>query len=235
MKNRLLGSLATVLLALMGLLAPRQSQADNINGVTYLDGVTVHSFSSEINWPGVLGYRAAANTINRSGLNLATGVHNGTAVDEWMTRGTMGWAGNGISPDYITVAATDSFIIYDLGATVNLARIHVWNFDEGADHSGNIYGVQNVNIAASPDLTFGAGTDMVFAKETTSLGADYAFTASGVRYVRFNASSNHGGGGNLTGLAEVAFQIPEPGSLTMLGLLGGTLLLRRWRGWPTRL
>ncbi|MCX6872843.1 MAG: hypothetical protein NTW21_03400 [Verrucomicrobia bacterium] len=138
---------AAVALLLLGICA-LPCLGEVINGVTYLDGVTVNSFSSEANQAGI-GYRAAANTIGVSGLNTATGVHGSTATTMWMTRGSV-FTGNGPRyPDTLPGA----YIVFDLGAPYDLRSIHVWNFCEGLPDP---YAVNRVNIAASATTTFGA-------------------------------------------------------------------------------
>ena len=208
------------------------ASAEIINGTTYLDGVTVSGYSSQVNDVG-WGLRAADNTINGSGLTAGTGVHNAATTDMWMIIGdantNAGIGYDGISPDRAGQAG-ESYIIYDLGAQYDLTGIHVWNHGE----SPQIYGVDLVNIAASADLTFGSGTsfNLTIAPATNNTGEDVAFTASGVRYVRFDIQSNHGGAWNLTGLSEVRFEtpvVPEPATLCLMGLGAIGFIVRRKR------
>lgn len=186
----------------------RQAATEIANPWTFpIEGVTVHSSSSEVSQPDAVGYRAAANTVNGKGLDVLTGVHDRRATNGWMTVGTSGWAGNGPrQPDPLPGA----YIVYDLGAQYDLHSLHVWNFDEGETHGGNVCSVRDVNIAASATTTFGAGSNYTFTRETTNLGNDYAFSAAGVRYVRFTVQSNYGGALDLTGLAEVRFRAVAP-------------------------
>ncbi|MCX6872844.1 MAG: autotransporter-associated beta strand repeat-containing protein [Verrucomicrobia bacterium] len=190
---------AAVALLLLGICA-LPCPGEVINGVTYLDGVTVNSFSSEANL-GEATLRSAANTVSDIGLTASTGEHDSTAIHMWMTRGSI-FGGNGPRyPDTLPGA----YIVFDLGAPYDLGSIHVWNFCEGLPDP---YAVNSVNIAASATTTFGAGTTTTFTQETSArTGFDYAFAATEVRYVKFTIQSNYTGGYNLAGLAKVRFQV----------------------------
>lgn len=213
------------------------AQGETINGVSYLDGVSINAYSSYLT---EYGQRAPANTVNGSGLTAATGMHDVTETDMWMTVGNNGWNWSGVGPRQPDTLP-GAYIIYDLGSLYNLTDIHVWNWNAHDDDVG--YGVKGVLISASATTTFGTGAAYTFAKASGAanyMGADYAFSASGVRYVKFEIQSNYSADHpaipseiiDLAGLAEVRFQgttIPEPSTLAIMagGLLG--LIAYAWR------
>ncbi len=187
--------------------------------------VTVNSINSTGNFP-------PQSVVDGTGLSTTTGVHGSGGNSEWYTS-------NGITP-------AESWISFDLGATVVLDSIHVWN---AVQYTG--FGIDQLDIyvstLASPGDPEGAGagdwtqigTDVNFAVgSATSTGFDLetqtgiSLPTTAVRHVAFYSDTQHGGGNNYLGLAEVQFfeadAVPEP-SAVLLGGLGVLALLRRRR------
>lgn len=145
------------------------------------------------------------SVVDGTGLNATTGVHGSGGGSEWYTN-------NGQSP-------VDSWISFDLGSSVVLDSIHVWNATQYIN-----YGIKQVDIyvsnLVSPGDPEGAG-----AGDWTKIGTDVFFAAAGspnvgfdletqtgislpataVRHVRLESDTQIGGGTNYLGLAEVRF------------------------------
>lgn len=180
--------------------------------------------------PGVAAYssqnpygvdRAADRT--RDGSGLATGgsgisgaadathgrIANGTM---WTTRG------NAAAP-----TDTNPYITYDLGATINLQTIRIWNYNE---NTFTKFGAKAIRISTSQDNnTFSTVGDIALVQggsTTAEPAQDFPAVVAATRYVRFqfltnrdNASfwssitgnPNSGGvdGRYLVGLSEVRF------------------------------
>ena len=156
-------------------------------------GVAISDFSSQ----RTTGFtRAAVNCANGSGISGQT---HGTTAD-----GTM-WQSNGmfIAP-YDQLPAV---ITFDLGSTVHLTSFHVWNYNEsGAVTAGaNAVEVLVATNAAGPFTSAGTLSFIKASGLTTEPGQHFEFDRTGVRYVRFNITSNHGDTNQFAGLSEVKF------------------------------
>ena len=154
---------------------------------------SVSGFSSQL----TTGFtRGAANTVNGSGISGQT---HGTTPDGtmWLSNGTFGTPNDTLPAD----------ITYDLGGIVNLTSFHVWNYNELnlPTRGSNQVQVQTSTAAGGPFTTV-ATVDFIRASGlATEPGQHVELAATGIRYVRFNILSNHGGDNNFAGLSEVKF------------------------------
>lgn len=168
------------------------------------------------------GSTAATKMIDGSGL---------TGTDETATHDNNG-GGGGFTMYHSAVGTTSNVTLdFDLGGAFDLDGALIWQFNQ-ANLSDR--GVQTFDLFTSTDgvnytdqgefsLTQEAGTGSISAQTV-------AFNATGVTDVRFVLLDNYGG--VVIGLAEVRFsEVPEPGSLALLGL-GGLAVLRRRRQSP---
>lgn len=195
-----------------------------------ISGVTVESFSSELTG---FGGRTADETINGSGFNSATGVHNNDAADMWLTKGTAFEGGGDPLPD--------AFITYDLGDNYDLNSLNVWNYNEV---NLTNRGAQNVEISVASEEggAFISLGNFVFDQAPGTSG-DFGqlidltsfLAADDVRLVRLDINSNWGDGDQVVGLSEIRFVgtqvVPEPATFVLaafgLALVGLACYRRR--------
>jgi len=192
------------------------------------------------------------NLINGSGLsaalaadesNLGTVTHDAVSFsapgNAWVTTDPNGAAG-----DYFDPAGAGGTVVFDidLGGTHTVDSFTSWGYHFGV-YGGNP--ISNVTLEFSTD---GGGTidssqtvDVPFGA-TPGAGTTVALAATSANFIRLTVNDNHFGtddpdnpgtavaGGDRAGLAEIAFtnDVPEPGSLALLGL-GGLAMLRRRR------
>jgi len=202
-----------------------------------ITGVSIHDFSSEI---VTAVDRRAVYLIDGSGFTEATGHHvTGPDGTMWTTAGN--FAGEPGSPDPLPVHVT-----FNLGANYDLNSIKIWNFNGSGVVSAGAKDI-SISVATSdvgPLSVIKSG--IVLAQATRTNDVDFGqvvdltsgvnFAAKNIRLVRIDITTNHGFthlGTELVGLSEVRFDgvtaIPEPGSLTLLSLVG-LCVLRRRRG-----
>jgi hypothetical protein len=171
-------------------------------------------------------YGAAVNLINGNGLGI-----NGPGTHSSANDDTMYWMTSSGHPSY-------DYIIFDLGAEYDLASTTIWNYnkDGGTYPYWMILGASQIDVmVAATDYAFttvatinpamAPGTDTVDFSET------FALNQSGVRFVLFDFKNSHGYddyGYGFVGLSEVRFtEVPEPSTITMLGLASLLLVRRR--------
>jgi Lamin Tail Domain/CotH kinase protein len=157
-------------------------------------GVAVSGSSSQLTTGGFT--RGAANTVNGSGVNGQT---HGTTPDGtmWLTNGTF-------------TAPTDPLpadITFDLGSVVNLTSFHVWNYNELnlPARGSNQVQVQTATAPAGPFTTVATVNFIRASSLATEPGQHIEVAATGIRYVRFNILTGHGGDNSFVGLSEVKF------------------------------
>ncbi len=171
-------------------------------------GVTIEDFTSQL----VNGTftRGAANLVNGSGL-AAEGVH-GITPDGAM------WLSNGIfTTPNDPLPAT---VTFDLGALTDLTSFRVWNYNERAGTTDlTTRGANQVQIQTSVDGTAYTTQGTVNFRRalavTSEVGERIPLAVNGVRYVRLNMQTSHGGDNGFVGLSEVRFYkggIPEEGT-----------------------
>ncbi len=167
-----------------------------------IDGSGITVTVSSINGTGTVF--PPQSVVDGTGLN-GSGEHGEKGSSEWYTN-------NGQSP-------LDSWISFDLGASVVLDSVHVWNATQYVD-----YGIAQLDIyvstLVSPGDPEGAGagdwtkiaTDVFFAAAgSPNVGFDLenqtgiSLPTTAVRHVRFESDTQIGGGSNYLGLAEVQF------------------------------
>lgn len=186
---------------------------------------------------------AKTKTVDASGFNTTTLEHSTATQTSW------------ISADNNAVGS--EWIQWDLGATVVLDSIRVWNYNDPARFD---IGIQTLDIYVSSVTTPGdpegleaanwtkVGNNVTIPKGegvNTYTGFDleteagFSLPGTAVRYVRFEVNSTYWDGGGASGLtadqaalAEIQFfeadAVPEP-SAALLGGLGFLVLLRRRR------
>lgn len=185
-------------------------------------GVSIASVSGEA--VGAPWDLRAIHLVDGSGL---TGDLHGTCYDQntcWQN----GFGG--------LVPAT---IVFDLGATYDLASMHVWNGYWGNFQSGR--GAHEVDVSTSSDLSLWIDQGTFNFPEAPTTVTDYAgfdvpdLAWAGARYVRFQINSNWGGGdcGSCITMSEVQFfqaagqgEAPEPATVV---LAAGALACLWWR------
>lgn len=198
-----------------------------------ITGVTIEDVSSELT---TSFNRDADYVLDGSGL---TGGQHGTTPDGtmWLNSGN-GCCGDPADP---TSGGTGAVVTFDLGANYDLTSFHVWNYNEGGG-SFRFRGADDVEIlVASSDVSpvFSSIANENFAVATgaaTYAGEMINLIASNVRLVRFNITSNHGGGDEFIGLSEIQFEgeetlVPEPASILVWCLLGLVFTTIGWRRW----
>ena len=139
--------------------------------------------------------RAVVNCVNGSG--LAGQTHGVTA------NGTM-WQSNGSPADPLPAVIT-----FDLGGVTHLTSFHVWNYNDSAAIAAGAKSVEVLvaTVAAGPFTSVGMLNFIRASGLATEPGQHFEIDRTGVRYVRFNITSNHGDANQLTGLSEVKFYV----------------------------
>lgn len=207
-------------------------------GPTLIRGVSIESVSSEL----TLGFdRDADSLVDGSGLHVGgfgthTSVADGPAGFDngpmWLNVGTTNCCG-GVSNVNSPGPGQDDMpeVTFDLGDIYNVSDMRVWNYNEV---NITTRGVNEMEVLVSVDnVTFDSlGTfnlEIAPGREDVDFSETFALNANGVRYVKFDIISGHGGDNGFVGLSEVQFHssiIPEPSTLVLaalglLGLLGG--------------
>lgn len=202
-----------------------------------ISGVTVDSFSSQI----TAAPRVASSTANGNGLALGTGVaadtHDANANNMWLTAGaiTAGGFGNG-STDF------DPTITFNLGGLYDVNTLRIWNFNETGFTK---HGANQIAVSAGATLASLTQLQTINVAQAGGTGAepaqDFASVFTGVQFIRFTINSNWdgddfvndvftGSAEEFAGLSEVRFEgaaVPEPGSLSLMALMGVASLVRR--------
>lgn len=194
-----------------------------------ITGVTINSVSSEL----ANFLRLAPYVVDGSGL---TGNVHSTQPNfaMWLNTGN-GWYGGVADPT--NPGGVGAVITFDLGQTYDLTSMHIWNYNEWYDSWNHHLRRGAKDVAVSTSASVGGGfTDVgpyVFAQATgpNDSGESHILSASLVRLIRFNISSNYwpvqGSDAALVGLAEVQFfgnqsaasAVPEPSVSFALGAL----------------
>ncbi len=125
------------------------------------------------------------------------------------------WVSSGEGPP------SGEFIVYDLGATVDLDHALLWNFQDQA-RGLLTRGIREMDVSVSPDGEAFEPLGRVELRPAPSIGErDYEqrvpLSAIRVRYVRFDVVSNHSddwsGHTDIVGLNRVAFFIVDGGEV----------------------
>ena len=179
----------------------------------FITGVTIEDFSNEQNNTQF----AANNIINGNGFNATAGTHTSAwDPNNWQT-------GSGEADEWIT---------FDLGAAYDLESVSIWNFNRGGYTN---LGIAQMDVLVSSDNTNWTTvlTDQTLTQASglnTYAGEVVTLSATGVRYVKFDVDTifNSSPGGPQVGLSEVRF-VPEPATMSLLGIGGLLALVRRRR------
>ena len=196
----------------------------------YITGVTATASNTE-------GGFGAFNVVNGSGFNETAGTHTnaynggpqvGNIYANWRTGGMVDEAG---------IATV--WIKFDLGAAYDLTSMQIWNMNRGVNPDLTEHGIAQMDVEVSLNGTDWTEvlTDQTLTEApglSTYTGETVALSATNIRYVRFQVDSAFGRGG-LTGsvgfqagLSEVRF-VPEPATMSLLGIGGLLALVRRRR------
>lgn len=235
-------------LAVFGLLLAMGQAASAALITGAIPGVTAYAYhqgdSGDPNGSGGVN-----NVVNGNGLTVgnasdpATWTHGIGWPDGWQGQGTFvadsAGAGAALTPG--------AWFIADLGAAYsNLDDLYIWNVREVGDR-----GARNVDIfyASSPVLAPVTGTAYNFTSGGwTSLQSNYEIPQNltaepddaqavldlssipSARYIGFQINSNYNATGRV-GFAELQFTtaVPEPGALSLTGLIALALAARRRR------
>jgi hypothetical protein len=117
--------------------------------------------------------------------------------------------------DWVAVGVT-GLVTWDLGGVYALDQMAVWNFGSG---SGNpAYATNRIQLWTSADgivYTSRGSFGLVNPNGAPLATAQLLPISSSAQYVRMEILSNYGG--PASALGEVAFGVPEPGTLLLLG------------------
>ncbi len=169
-----------------------------VSGVAEITGITIAGRSSEFISGGL--NRFAIACINGSGL-AANGTHTNVAPNNM-------WLSTGTTSDPYPVDIT-----FDLGATQNLTKLHVWNYNESTTTVNRGAKTVEILVAATAGGAFTSAGSFTFPQATgliTEAGVDIALTSTGVRQVKFNITANWGNTTGYAGLSEVKFYNDQP-------------------------
>ena len=138
------------------------------------------------------------NLINGAGL---TGdLHSGDFEGKWMTNRT-----------------PTGFLIFDLGAVLNVASSNIWNYGEGCCSASR--STQDLNVEASLDgmAFFNVGNYILNQPIGLPIASETIALEVNARYIKFNLNSNYGDP-EFIGLSEVQFStIPVPATVWLFG------------------
>ncbi len=149
--------------------------------------------------------------------------------------------------DYFADGGSPITIIFDLGSDMDISAIAVWGYhNNGSAANTNFLKDFSLSFATNDDGTDDFQTSISHTESfsTADLGynsqQDFKFTDDAdndltvtARYIQMTITDNWGG--NIVGSVEIQFDveevnvIPEPSALTLLGLGGLGLVLRRRR------
>ena len=186
--------------------------------------------------PGVVVTANVGSDTNRPWSNLT----NDSGMTDLTPTSTSIWA-FWSAPEQGGAMATYLYpeIYFDLGGSFLLDEMRIWNY---VDNGGATQGVKEAFIDVSPDNvnwttvynTFGSDPDIEMnsaaaAGEVNAVDAIVDLSSAGpISHVRIKTQGNWGPYPT-TGLEEVRFyEIPEPATMSLLGL-GGLAALRRRR------
>ncbi len=196
----------------------------------YIAGVTIEAASSELGAP--IFDRSAGYLVSSAGLDVGTGTHS------IIPDGTM-WLTNGNFREPFDPLPAQ--VVFDLGGVYDLETVAVWNYNEfvvGADLVTR--GARDVTISAGASLaSMNSIGDFVFNQAPGLDNVDFRQdilvaglpNTTGVRYVTFDITTNHGDTFDFAGLSKVRFTsaaIPEP-TAGLLASLGAIVACGAWR------
>lgn len=118
-----------------------------------------------------------------------TSVHSATSGEMWSA-----------------VGSTKADVVFDLGKTVDLTKVYIWNYNVSGSTD---VGIKDVEILVSPDTNMTNGNFTAIAavalKEGGATGQVFSVTGTDVRMVKLRGLSNWGNGYTV-GLAEARFE-----------------------------
>ena len=200
----------------------------------YISGVTATASSS---WGGggPIFFRDIRHTVDGTD-RYTTNPDDGTLTPNddlgmWMTLGDGDSPPDGLTPGACGGEDCNPFAKFDLGAVTTLARVDIYNYNEGCCANR---GIATMNVSHSVDdvnYTFLGNFPVPQAAGAPFGGVpslSIPFLNADARYVLFDGFTSQGNG-DVVGLNEVEFyQVPEPSSLVLLALsLLGLVGIRR--------
>jgi len=201
------------------LLVTTQGRAAEFYPLNSVETDTVNFFSKE-------------NLIEGSGVGYDAAEPHDQIGSKWLTD-----APGGFPADYIDVAGPP-VIALDLGQDRLLSEISVWGY-AASNANGVSEFILGFSTEAEGPATNSSSAGPFFPINDDVMRQSFSFPARTARYVEFTANDNFfiapgdgsGGetpGGDRVGLGEIAFETPEPATLSLLAL-GSLVALRRRR------
>jgi hypothetical protein len=202
--------------------------------------------------PTGVTYTGTAPDIGGSGLNDPNGIINGSGLSEALTdanlatvtHAAVGFNGNawtttdpgGFPSDFFAATTGTVVFEFDLGSTTPVGTFASWGYHFGAFNGNSI---SDVTLDFSTD-----GGTTIDSSQTITVPFGATFDASTIvpltpttaNFITMTVNDNHydpaneAAGGDRVGLAEIAFStevIPEPATLSLMGVLGAVALLSR--------
>ena len=194
---------------------------------TELGGLNLDNEANIINGNGLSGVLTDANlyTVTHAPVSFSAPGNAWTTTDP-----------GGFPSDFF--ASTTATVVFgiDLGGTTSIGRFASWGYYFNGQNGNTI---ANVTLDFSTDGGTTIDSSQTFAvplPSSADLASVVELTPTTANYITMTVNDNHfgnpgleEGGGDRVGLAEIAFStvVPEPTSVSLMALFGGSVLLIR--------